>query len=111
MRLTLFYYGLPLAELERYARSVIQIDAEHVGESGGKRLAINPEQPQPVFRKYKAIRSWLGIHRKIDGLIQRALDNVCDREVRDRTRCALRNAIGVAQHTGYGHELRDHKRY
>jgi len=57
---------LPLAELERYARSIIQIDAEHVGESGGKRLAIDSEQPQPVFRKNEAIRSWLGIHGEID---------------------------------------------
>ena len=95
MRLT-FSSDLFFAELERYARSIIQIDAEHVGESGGKRLAIDSEQPQPVFRKDKAIRPWLGIHRKIDGLVQSALNNVCDSEVRDRTRCALRNAIGVA---------------
>lgn len=66
MRLAFFYCGLPLAELERYARSVIQIDAEHVGESGGKRLAIDSEQPQPVFRKNEAIRSWLGIHGQVD---------------------------------------------
>ena len=50
-----FYCSLLLAELERYARSVIQIDPEHVSEPGGKRLAINPEQPQPVFRKDEAI--------------------------------------------------------
>ena len=57
---------LTSAELEVDMRSVIQVNAEHIGKSTGELFAIDAEQPELVFTEDKAVGARLGINRQVD---------------------------------------------
>src|SRR5580765_2179495 len=95
MRLSSLLCCLSSAELEVNMRTVIQINAEHIGESTGELFAIDAEQPELVFTEDKAVGARLGINRQIDRSIQGALNLVGQPDGCTHAR-ALRYAVGVA---------------
>ena len=85
---------LTSAELEVDMRSVIQVNAEHIGKSTGELFAIDAEQPELVFTEDKAVGARLGINRQIDRVVQGALNFVGQPDACAYAR-ALRYAVRV----------------
>src|SRR5580765_293622 len=95
MRLSSLLCCLSSAELEVDMRAVIQVNAEHIGESTGELFAIDAEQPELVFTEDKAVSARLGINRQIDRGIQGALNLVGQPDGGSYAR-ALRDAVRIA---------------